>query len=275
MYSVKTKQTKITKKTFGWSKTLVAALVLSLGATSMTGCVTTEDKLFSARYDQDKAIETRVQIAIQYLQQGDTERAKKNLFWAKEINDQKPRIYEVLGLVYQTTGESDQAKEQFEKMLALDPNYSRGRNNYAAFLYQQKEYKAAMEQFKKVVKDVYYENLPNAYGNLGRSALKVGDYDLAEQSILRAINMEKNNKNVQYKLDLAGIYYQKGNYPRANDYFEQYRASVDKSSAKALLLGVRIAEKFNDKNAAASYALALRNLYPRSQELLEYLKDHE
>jgi type IV pilus assembly protein PilF len=34
---------------------------------------------------------------------------------------------------------------------------------------------------------------------------------------------------------------------------------------------VRLADKFGDRNAQASYALALKNLYPRSEEYLEYV----
>jgi type IV pilus assembly protein PilF len=257
------------------SSRYLRALPLVIMLVVFGGCVTTEESMFSSKLDEAKAVETRVQIAIQYLRENDSEMAKKNLFWAMDISKDNPRVHEVLGLTYQGTGENELAREHFEKMLKFDPSYSRGRNNYAAFLFQQKDYKGALKHFQKVVEDVYYENLPAAYGNLGRSALQLEEYDLAEKSLLRALKMERRVENAQYVLELADIYYKKGNYPQSNQYFDKYRSLVKQSSARALLLGVKIAEKFDDKDAAASYALALRNLYPRSHELLEYQKSHD
>ena len=61
-------------------------------------------------------------------------------------------------------------------------------------------------------------------------------------------------------------------YPAAQQYLQKYRAQVKTSSAEALLLGIKLARVFEDKDEEASYVLTLKNLYPRSDEYLEYLK---
>jgi type IV pilus assembly protein PilF len=45
---------------------------------------------------------------------------------------------------------------------------------------------------------------------------------------------------------------------------------VRKQSAAGLLLGIQLAKKDGDSNSEASYALALRNLYPKSAEYQAY-----
>jgi type IV pilus assembly protein PilF len=41
----------------------------------------------------------------------------------------------------------------------------------------------------------------------------------------------------------------------------------------ALLLGARLAKQFDDKNAISSYGLALKNLFPRTQQYLDYQQE--
>jgi len=47
---------------------------------------------------------------------------------------------------------------------------------------------------------------------------------------------------------------------------------VARPDAELLLLGIELARELNDANAEASYALALKNLYPDSREYQGYLR---
>jgi type IV pilus assembly protein PilF len=76
--------------------------------------------------------------------------------------------------------------------------------------------------------------------------------------------------NVVALLELAEATYQLGDYPKAQRYYEQYRKQVKSQSSASLWLGIRLADKFGDHNSRASYALALKNLYPQSEEYLAY-----
>ena len=53
---------------------------------------------------------------------------------------------------------------------------------------------------------------------------------------------------------------------------ENYQMLVRRQPARALWLGVRLAQKLDDEDALASRALALRNLYPDSAEYQAYEK---
>jgi type IV pilus assembly protein PilF len=49
-----------------------------------------------------------------------------------------------------------------------------------------------------------------------------------------------------------------------------YTRTVRQQSAAGLLLGIQLAKVNSDTDAEASYAMALRNLYPRSAEYQSY-----
>jgi type IV pilus assembly protein PilF len=40
-------------------------------------------------------------------------------------------------------------------------------------------------------------------------------------------------------------------------------------------LGIQLAAQYNDRNALASYGLALKNLYPKSNEYLQYKSQYQ
>ena len=80
----------------------------------------------------------------------------------------------------------------------------------------------------------------------------------------------RNRHHPALILQMAEVYYRLGLYPKSQSFFDQYNKQVKSKSATALLLGARLAKEFGDKNAISSYGLALKNLYPRSQQYLDY-----
>lgn len=51
----------------------------------------------------------------------------------------------------------------------------------------------------------------------------------------------------------------------SRSYYQAF-SQLSPQDARSLLLGIRLAEVFNDRNTAASYALQLKRLYPNSPE---------
>lgn len=233
----------------------------------LQACVTVEDKVFTADTSDANAIQTRVNIALRYLQQDNPEQAISNLQMALQIDPKSPRVHEVLGIAFQQAGEFELAEDHYRRALRYDPNYSRGRNNYATFLMTLDRYDDACKELKKVVNDVYYDRRSFAFFNLGQCALKIGNLEEAEESFKRSLRMDRTL--TASRLELADVYYKQGNYSEAQTYLDAYRAEVDKAGPRALLLSIRLAEQFKDQDAVASYKMALKSMYPRSKEYLE------
>lgn len=236
----------------------------------MVGCVTTEQKAFDQNVSQEKELTTRIKIAIGLIKKGEAELALVQLQKALKIKPNAARVYEIMAVAFEQVDESREAKRHYKKMLSYGSEYTRGRANYAGFLIRQKDYKEAYKQLQKVVADIYYPSRARAFQQLGLCAKKLGKYDEIEHFYKRALKLDGNLTEIL--LALAEIRFENGDYAESQKYLDGYRAKVKPASAKALFLGIKLAVVFEDKGDEASYALALKNLYPRSKEYLEYIK---
>ncbi len=246
-------------------RSLLAAPLLA-GATA---CVTTEERVFAgAQASPERALESRLHLARGYLAKGNWDAAKRNLGLASDIDPGAPEVHEAFALLYQSTGEHELAERSFRRALERDGDFSRARNNYAAFLYQRQRFREAEAQLEIVVRDALYEARPQAYLNLGMCRARLGDWRGAREALSRALSMERDNSAAL--VELAHLEYQRGRWRAAQRHYDDYRALVRPQSARGLWLGVRLAHARNDGDAQASYALALRNLYPDSAECRAY-----
>ena len=245
--------------------TRLSLIVLTL---ILTACVTTTDSRYADKKDEKKALEISSQLARTYISRGEWESAKRHLRYAIETDPKNAEAHEGLALVFQNTGELELADKHYELAMGYAPNNTRVRNNYAAFLFDQERYVQAAKEFNRVAEDVLYEGRLNAFLNLGRCYDKLNKPELAEATYKRAYLMDKNS--VPAIFGMAKALFETGDYPKSQAYYDEFRKRVDKQTASSLWLGIRLPDKFGDKNTHASYALALKNLYPRSREYLEY-----
>ncbi|MGB1141275.1 MAG: type IV pilus biogenesis/stability protein PilW, partial [Halioglobus sp.] len=109
---------------------------------------------------------------------------------------------------------------------------------------------------------------PNAFVNLGLCRLKLFDAQGAEEAFVRTLSMDRTNRIAL--LELAAIRFEAGDIDGAKNYYNTYRQVVRQQSARGLWLGIRLARESGDRDAEASYALALSNLYPTSAEFQAY-----
>ena len=235
---------------------------------TLAACVTTTESVFTDDASPEKAQQKRVALARQYIGEGNWEDAKRNLAIAVAINDKNAEVYEAFALVYQSTGETELAEENFKKAIKLDKNFSRARNNYAAFLFSQERYKEAEAELNYVVKDTLYPGRPQAFVNLGLCRVQLFDPQGAEEAFVRALAMDR--RNPISLLELAQLRLDAKDYASAEQYYAGYRKVVPQQSSRALWLGVRLARAQGDRDAESSYALALRNRYPDSAEYQAY-----
>ncbi|MEM8662409.1 MAG: tetratricopeptide repeat protein [Pseudomonadota bacterium] len=169
----------------------VAAIALLL--TALSGCISTKESVFTEEYSPEKELNQRVDLARQYIGKGDWENAKRNLRLAYDVDPKNAYVYEAFGLVYQSTGEFELAEDSYERALQIDSNFSRARNNYAAFLFTQQRFEEAEEQLEIVVKDTLYPGRPLAFVNLGLCRVQLFDPEGAEEAFVRALAMDRTN----------------------------------------------------------------------------------
>lgn len=77
-------------------------------------------------------ISARAHLAASYSQAGRNTEAIEEFTRLTELDPGNPRHYFNLGVVYETMGEPDKAREQFETAFALNPHYQAARQRLAA-----------------------------------------------------------------------------------------------------------------------------------------------
>lgn len=248
-----------------WARNGLALVMM----VALFGCVTTETGGFGDKKDPKKAVELSVQAARNYIRDGNWEAAKRHLKNALEIDPSNAEANESLAQVFWQTGEIEEADVHYRRAIAEDGKNTRIRNNYAAYLYTQKRYQDAAAQLEVVCEDLLYDKRPAAFANLGMARMKLKDYPRAKQAFERAQLMERNNPTTVFQL--AEVNYRLGDFAKSQELFDIFRKDAKRQTPSSLWLGIRLADKRGDNNARASYALALKNLYPRSEEYLEYV----
>lgn len=245
------------------------ALLLLVAVGGLSGCVTTQEGGYGNKKDSARALDYSLQAARSYIAQQNWDAAKRHLRNALAMDDRNAEVHEALALVFQNTGEYELAGDHFRRAVSLDGKASRIRNNYAVFLYQRGDFAGAEQQLERVVADVLYDRRESAFLNLGLSRMRLQKYEAAKEAFERAFMLDKQSLVTTFQL--AEVYYRVGEFERSQQFYDQWRARVQRQSPAGLWLGIRLADRFGDRNAQASYALALKNMFPRSEEYLEYV----
>ncbi|MEQ9021456.1 MAG: type IV pilus biogenesis/stability protein PilW [Pseudomonadales bacterium] len=216
--------------------------------------------------NSQRALNTYVELGLNYLSSGNRDQARSNLLRALEIDSDSPKANNAIALLYQIDGEFDLAEEHFRKALREDREFSQGRNNYARFLFMLGRFGDAREQYEIASNDVNYRLRPEAFIGLALSEKALGNPDKAEAALRRAITLEP--RAGADMLELSQLKYDQEDYVTAKSYLDRYEAT-NPSSPRSLALGMQIAEKFGDDRAYETYDMALKNLFPNSREARE------
>lgn len=250
--------------------TLRAALFLLL-ATVLTGCVTSgkQDPLKTEK-GRDEARDAFIQLGLGYLRAGNAEQAKVPLRQALELDPSSADAQTALAAVYQTEMEPQLAETEYRKALSSRSDDARILNNYGGFLFEQKRYKEAYDVYIKAAEDGLYPERSRIFENLGLVSLQLKQREQAKEYFEKAIRLNRNQPSAL--IEMAELNYQDRQYVPARAYYQEY-LKQGPQTARSLLLGIRLAKIFDDRDTAASYGLQLKRLYPASPEYQAYQAD--
>jgi type IV pilus assembly protein PilF len=250
--------------------TLRPALLL-LAASLLAGCVTTGnvDPMKTTK-GREEARDAYVQLGIGYMQQGSTENAKVPLRKALEIDSASADAHAALALVFQIEMEPKLADEHFRKAISQRRDDARLLNNYGSFLFEQKRYQEAMERYTQAAQDNLYPERSRVFENLGLTALQLQQREQAKAYFERSLRL--NSRQPRALMEMALLSFDDRQYVPARGYYESYLLLAP-HDARSLLLGVRLAKVFEERDNAASLGLQLKRLYPGTPEYQQYLSE--
>lgn len=251
--------------------TLRAALYLSL-VCLLAGCVRTGGPVdpMSTREGREAARDAYIQLGVGHIRNGSTELAKAPLRQALELDSSSAEAYATLAVVYQYEMEPKLADESFRKAISLSKGDARLLNNYGGFLFEQKRYEDAYAQYLKAAEDTLYGERSRVFENLGLTALQLGKRQEAKHYFERALRL--NSSRSVSLLQMGLLTFEDKDYVAARSYYDGYSQQA-RQSAQSLLLGIRLAKVFDDRDQAASLGLQLKRLYPGTPEYQQYLSE--
>lgn len=227
----------------------------------LTGCVTQ-----NVQQDADESAhraQLHTELGAAYYGQARMGVALDEFTKAIKIDDRYAPAYAGLGLVHAALRQDDKAESNFKHALSLDATDSNTHNNYGTFLCSRDRIDEAIKEFMTAVSNPLYATPESAYENAGICALKKDDEKAAEGYFLQALRIRPDR--YQSALQLAKLYFKRGDHLGARTYLEQAMQHVD-PTPEMLWLGVRNEHSLGGKDAEASYRLLLRNKFPDSEE---------
>ncbi|VXC39333.1 Tfp pilus assembly protein PilF [Pseudomonas sp. 8BK] len=250
--------------------TLRPALLL-LAASLLVGCVTTGnvDPMKTGK-GRDEARDAYTKLGIGYLQQGETERAKIPLKKALELDSSDADAHAALALVFQIEMEPKLADDHYRKALSQRSDDARLLNNYGSFLFEQRRYPEALKHYTQAAQDTLYPERSRVFENLGLTSLQLKQREQAKAYFERSLRL--NSRRPRALIEMAQLSYEDKQYVPARGYYESYMV-LAQPDARSLLLGVRLAKIFEERDNAASLGLQLKRLYPGTPEYQQYLSE--
>ena len=143
------------------------------------------------------------QMGISYLGERNYSSALFDLTEAEKLDPENPDILYNLGLAYVGKKRPDLAEAKFLKAILLKPSFSAARNDLGVAYLDLKRWDSAIQQFKIVKDDLFYDNNENAAINLGLAYLGKGEYTKAREELQAIASI--NPRNPVARLSLGRV----------------------------------------------------------------------
>jgi len=171
--------------------------------------------------------------------------------------------FHLMGLVHMLVGDTEAAREHFQRALRVAPNDPDFNNSFGWFLCGVGEEQEGLRRLALAARNPYYRHPTRPYTNAGLCYLRLNDFEAARDQFRRAIMMDAGNARALYHM--ADIDYLSGDYAAARTILVQLHQQQE-PSAESVWLGLRTERRLGNREAEASYAAQLRGRFDESPE---------
>ena len=148
------------------------------------------------------------QMGLSYLGERNYTSALFDLTEAEKLDPENPDVLYNLGMAFIGKKRSDLAEAKLLKAIRLKPSFSVARNDLGVAYLDLKRWDSAIQQFKIVKDDLFYDNSENASINLGLAYLGKGDYPKALEELQAVAAL--NPRNPVVRLSLGRVWFAMG-----------------------------------------------------------------
>ena len=209
----------------------------------------------------------RLELASNYFEMGQTAVALDEVKQALNTDPTYADAFNLRGLILMRMNDFAQAEDSFRRALALragDPNLL---HNYGWLLCQQQKYANADQQFAQALASPSYTARGKTLMARGLCQSGAGQFAEAEQSLLKAYELDAANPVVGYHL--AALQFRRGELTRAQFYIRRLNNS-EYGNSESLWLGIKVERALGDTVAMRQLGDQLRKRFPDSRETGAY-----
>jgi type IV pilus assembly protein PilF len=219
--------------------------------------------------DPRRRAEVHTHLAAEYYARGSFAIALNETRAAIKDDPSYAPAYNMQALVYMEVREDKNARDAFEKALALTPNDPDVMNNYGWFLCLRDESTRGLALLQRASNDQLYATPEKAWLSAGLCQKRIGRNAEAEESLHRAVLIRPDLIAALY--NLAILTYERGALAESENYLVRYMQLNQTPAPDALALGVKIARAKNDKAAEDSFLQQLKRRFPEAPQTRELL----
>ncbi|MBP3980270.1 MULTISPECIES: type IV pilus biogenesis/stability protein PilW [unclassified Acidovorax] len=205
----------------------------------------------------------RLELAANYFEMGQTAVALDEVKQSLASDATYADAHNLRGLIYLRLNDFAQAEESFRRALALRPGDSNVLHNFGWLLCQQKKYAEADQQFVRALNNPAYLARSKTLMAKGLCQVSAAQYAEAEQSLIKAYELDAANPVVGYHL--ASLLLRRNEWSRAQFYIRRLNNS-EYANSESLWLGIKVERALGDTVALRQLADQLRKRFPDSRE---------
>ncbi|WP_210546358.1 type IV pilus biogenesis/stability protein PilW [Rhodoferax sp. PAMC 29310] len=256
---------------------LVVGLIAVVG-TLMGGCASTSreagadrprDEIVTASDETDarKRARIRLELAIGYFEQGQTNIALDELKQSIAADPTYSAGYNMRGLIYMRLNDYRFAEESFKQALALSPRDASVIHNLGWLLCQQSRYPESSAMFLQALANPQYGERAKTYMAHGLCQVRANDLTAAEASLKKSYELDAGNPITAF--NMATLLYKRGDFVQSQFYIRRLNNS-QLANAESLWLGVKVERQLNNTEALNQLAGQLEKRFSASPETILY-----
>lgn len=209
----------------------------------------------------------RLELATNYFENGQTTVALDEVKQALVADPTYSDAFNLRGLIYLRLNEFGQAEESFRRALGLRSNDPNLLHNLGWLHCQQRKYAEADQSFVTALANPAYTARGKTLMARGLCQVEAGQVAEAEQSLLKAYELDASNPVVGYHL--SSLLMRRNELTRAQFYIRRLNNS-DFSNAETLWLGIKVEHGLGDNVAMRQLGDQLRRRFPEARETGAY-----
>ncbi len=213
--------------------------------------------------DMQKRAKIRLELAVGYLEQGQTNVALDEVKLAIAADPRSAEAFSLRGLIYMRLNDFGLARDSFNRGVQINPRDGNIFHNLGWLACQESRYADATLNFDKALSSPNYAGQAKTYLAKGICLLRAGDARQAENNFLRSFEFDASNPIATF--NLANLLYKRNDLVRSQFYIRRLNNN-DYANAESLWLATKIEKKLGNTQSVVQLTDRLRKQFPTSRE---------